>query len=90
MPAATTHDIFANAVYRLYSPSTRQEIPFNALYHLGAQGPDFLFFSIFPPVIPAWQPLASPPPQFENHQLKYHYGSPEPCYKWQEHIPDRG
>ena len=44
MPAATTHDIFANAVYRLYSPSTRQEIPFNALYHLGAQGPDFLFF----------------------------------------------
>lgn len=45
MPAATTHDIFANAVYRLYSPSTRQEIPFNALYHLGAQGPDFLFFS---------------------------------------------
>ncbi|MBW9212245.1 MULTISPECIES: zinc dependent phospholipase C family protein [Terrabacteria group] len=45
MPAATTHDIFAKAVYRLYSPSVRQEIPFNALYLLGSQGPDFLFFS---------------------------------------------
>lgn len=47
MPAATCHDIFSKSVYRLLKEERRKEIPFNALYALGAQGPDFLFFSLF-------------------------------------------
>jgi hypothetical protein len=47
MPAATTHVEFAKDVYALLDNSIQKQISDKPMYHIGAQGPDLLFFSGF-------------------------------------------
>lgn len=47
MPAATTHVEFAKDVYALLDESARSLISDSAMYFMGSQGPDMLFFSGF-------------------------------------------